>query len=419
MSDGLTLSEAATRSDCPTQGTGWRQTSPAPFGCFDALRRSWSWRSSLCVHAGLWALTARRRRRPDFAASSPASPTRRSTAPPHPDSGKRLEPEQIRADLKCSRPTRGWLRTYSSTGGVELVPADRQRVRPAGHGRRLDRQGRRTQRARNSRGSSTSPASIATSTASWSATKRSTAASRRSTSSSQMIQRVKRESPVAGHHRRNLERLDRSSRARLGGRLHRRTHPALLGRLLRARRRSIRPSSSTTSCASAYPGKRIVIAEFGWPSAGYNLQDANPGRIEQATVLRDFVSRAEALWHRLQHRRSDRPAVEDLRRRRRSVLGHVRRLARSRNSPGPAPITDPDHWKLARHRAAARRAAVAADPGDRRAPPSAQAALLAAAANAVGAWFATVFAYLERPLLRAGRGLRARPRHRAADPADR
>ena len=43
-----------------------------------------------------------------------------------------------------------------------------------------------------------------------------------------------------------------------------------------------------------HPGKRIVIAEFGWPSAGYNFHDADPGRIEQAMVLRDFVTRAEA-----------------------------------------------------------------------------------------------------------------------------
>src|SRR5581483_5226135 len=44
----------------------------------------------------------------------------------------------------------------------------------------------------------------------------------------------------------------------------------------------------------AHPGKRIVIAEFGWPSAGYNMLKADPGRIEQATILRDFVARAEA-----------------------------------------------------------------------------------------------------------------------------
>ncbi|MBX6425606.1 MAG: glycosyltransferase, partial [Variibacter sp.] len=44
-----------------------------------------------------------------------------------------------------------------------------------------------------------------------------------------------------------------------------------------------------------HPGKRIVIAEFGWPSAGYNRRDAFPGHFEQAQVLRDFVARAEAL----------------------------------------------------------------------------------------------------------------------------
>src|SRR5690242_9436258 len=36
----------------------------------------------------------------------------------------------------------------------------------------------------------------------------------------------------------------------------------------------------------AFPGKRVVIAEFGWPSAGYNLRNAEPGPFEQAKVLR-------------------------------------------------------------------------------------------------------------------------------------
>src|SRR5262249_46021750 len=43
-----------------------------------------------------------------------------------------------------------------------------------------------------------------------------------------------------------------------------------------------------------YPGKRVVIAEFGWPSGGYNRQSAEPRPMEQATVLRNFVARAEA-----------------------------------------------------------------------------------------------------------------------------
>src|SRR6476469_6894422 len=44
-----------------------------------------------------------------------------------------------------------------------------------------------------------------------------------------------------------------------------------------------------------FPGKRIVIAEFGWPSAGYNLRNAEPGPFEQASVLRNFVVRADAI----------------------------------------------------------------------------------------------------------------------------
>jgi exo-beta-1,3-glucanase (GH17 family)/cellulose synthase/poly-beta-1,6-N-acetylglucosamine synthase-like glycosyltransferase len=45
----------------------------------------------------------------------------------------------------------------------------------------------------------------------------------------------------------------------------------------------------------AYPGKRIVIAEFGWPSAGLNRKDAVPSPLTQADVVRDFVARADAM----------------------------------------------------------------------------------------------------------------------------
>lgn len=42
-----------------------------------------------------------------------------------------------------------------------------------------------------------------------------------------------------------------------------------------------------------YPGKRIVIAEFGWPSQGYNRNDAVPGQLQQAEIIRDFIAEAE------------------------------------------------------------------------------------------------------------------------------
>ncbi|MDQ0507064.1 cellulose synthase/poly-beta-1,6-N-acetylglucosamine synthase-like glycosyltransferase/exo-beta-1,3-glucanase (GH17 family) [Xanthobacter agilis] len=46
---------------------------------------------------------------------------------------------------------------------------------------------------------------------------------------------------------------------------------------------------------TAYPGKRIVIGEFGWPSHGFNRGASVPDPIEQAKIIRDFVSRADAL----------------------------------------------------------------------------------------------------------------------------
>ncbi|HZD26848.1 MAG TPA: glycosyl transferase family 2, partial [Alphaproteobacteria bacterium] len=43
-----------------------------------------------------------------------------------------------------------------------------------------------------------------------------------------------------------------------------------------------------------FPGKRVVIAEFGWPSQGYNNRAAETGGLIQAQVLREFI--AEANW---------------------------------------------------------------------------------------------------------------------------
>ncbi|MBF0130711.1 MAG: glycosyltransferase, partial [Alphaproteobacteria bacterium] len=42
----------------------------------------------------------------------------------------------------------------------------------------------------------------------------------------------------------------------------------------------------------AFPGKKIVISEFGWPSQGYNRYEAKTGQLIQAQVIRDFVAEA-------------------------------------------------------------------------------------------------------------------------------
>jgi exo-beta-1,3-glucanase (GH17 family)/cellulose synthase/poly-beta-1,6-N-acetylglucosamine synthase-like glycosyltransferase len=44
---------------------------------------------------------------------------------------------------------------------------------------------------------------------------------------------------------------------------------------------------------ATYPGKRIVLAEFGWPSQGYNNRAAVPGQLSEATIVRDFLVEAQ------------------------------------------------------------------------------------------------------------------------------
>ena len=141
----------------------------------------------------------------------------------------------------------------------------------------------------------------------------------------------------------------------------------------------------------AYPGKRIVIAEFGWPSAGYNLKNAEPGRVEQAMVLRDFVTRAEAYG-------IDYNIVEAIDQPWKIFEGGVGPYwglfdaSRQPKFDWSGPISDPDHWKLA---GIALLVSVLLS-----LPLLAmsgvtlwQAVTLAGAANVVGAWFAAVFAF--------------------------
>ena len=141
----------------------------------------------------------------------------------------------------------------------------------------------------------------------------------------------------------------------------------------------------------AYPGKRIVIAEFGWPSAGYNLKSANPGRIEQAVVLRDFVSRAEAYG-------IDYNIVEAIDQPWKIFEGGVGPYwglfdaARQQKFSWTGTITDPDHWRLAGI-ALLVSVLLSLPLLAMNAVTLWQAITFAGAANVVGAWFAAVFAY--------------------------
>ncbi|PDT87816.1 glycosyl transferase family 2 [Bradyrhizobium sp. Y36] len=140
-----------------------------------------------------------------------------------------------------------------------------------------------------------------------------------------------------------------------------------------------------------FPGKRIVIAEFGWPSAGYNLRSADPGPFKQALTLRNFVSRAEAMG-------MDYNIVEAIDQPWKFNEGGVGpywgilNASREPKFAWTGPVENPDYWKLM---AIALLVGILLSlPILRIEKPTAkQAFLLSATANGVGAWVATVFAF--------------------------
>jgi glucan 1,3-beta-glucosidase len=140
-----------------------------------------------------------------------------------------------------------------------------------------------------------------------------------------------------------------------------------------------------------FPGKRIVIAEFGWPSAGYNLRDADPGPFQQALTLRNFVSRAEAIG--MEYNIVE--AIDQPWKFFEGGVGPYWGILNANREPKFAwtgPVENPDYWKLMT--IALLVGILMSLPILRLEQPTArQAFLLSAAANGVGAWAATVFAY--------------------------
>jgi exo-beta-1,3-glucanase (GH17 family)/cellulose synthase/poly-beta-1,6-N-acetylglucosamine synthase-like glycosyltransferase len=342
-----------------------------------------------CVHAGLWTLIRSEASAPDYSgqfASISYAPFAGST---HPDKGNRPTAAQIRADLKLLSPYTRAIRTYSSTGGVELVPAVAKDFGlKVTVGAWIDKDEARNEREiraaldlaqRHSnvngivvgnetifRGEQTVAELIKT------------------------IQQVKRTSPVP---------------VTTGEIWHVwMEHPELAWAVdyiavhvlpyWEGFSQKVAVEQAILiydKLREAFPGKRIVIAEFGWPSAGYNLKNANPGRIEQAQVLRTFVSRAEAFG-------IDYNIVEAIDQPWKIFEGGVGPYwglfdaSRRPKFAWTGPIADPEHFKLAG--LALLLGFLLSLPILRIGGASlGQAAVLCVAANMVGAWFAYVFGY--------------------------
>jgi exo-beta-1,3-glucanase (GH17 family)/cellulose synthase/poly-beta-1,6-N-acetylglucosamine synthase-like glycosyltransferase len=151
---------------------------------------------------------------------------------------------------------------------------------------------------------------------------------------------------------------------------------------------------------AAYPGKKIVIGEFGWPSAGHNFEWAVPSPISQAVVLRNFVARANI-------RGIDYNVVEAIDQPEKLFEGNV----------GPywgildaslrpkfvwtGPIVDANYWKaawLAVLVGSLLSLTILVLPG----PTVSQAILLAAADHLIGGWCASVLVYWQGHYLLCG-----------------
>jgi exo-beta-1,3-glucanase (GH17 family)/cellulose synthase/poly-beta-1,6-N-acetylglucosamine synthase-like glycosyltransferase len=142
---------------------------------------------------------------------------------------------------------------------------------------------------------------------------------------------------------------------------------------------------------AAFPGKTIVVGEFGWPSAGRNYEQSMPGPIRQAVILRDFVSRASALG-------IDYNIVEAIDQPEKTFEGNVGPywgILDSSLRPKFAwigPLVDPDYWKAATLAVLVGlllSLSVLLLPG----ATLGQVALLAGADHVIGDWFASVLGY--------------------------
>src|SRR5271170_428803 len=342
-----------------------------------------------CVHAGLWASLRTKETAPDFTgqlASVSYAPFVNSS---HPDSGERPTVEQIRADLKAIAPYTRAIRTYSSTGGAERVPPIAAEFGlKVTVGAWIDKIRDRNEREIRS------ALELAHHNSNVNAIVVGNGTMLRSDMSVddliKIIQRVKRSSPVP------VTTGDIWS-AWLD-------HPELASSVdfIAAH---ILPYWGGTDANSAvdssieiygklrkmFPGKRIVIAEFGWPSAGYNFHAADPGRMEQAVVIRDFVHRAEAYG-------IDYNVIEAIDQPWKTAEGGVGPYwgvldaSRQPKFSWTGPITDPDYIK---------RASLAVLFGLLLSLPilaisgvtATQVLLLAGSANLVGAWFTAIVAF--------------------------
>jgi exo-beta-1,3-glucanase (GH17 family)/cellulose synthase/poly-beta-1,6-N-acetylglucosamine synthase-like glycosyltransferase len=342
-----------------------------------------------CVHAGLWLLLQPRQTAPDFTGQLASVSYAPFAGSQHPDFGDRPTIEQIRADLKAIAPYTRAIRTYSATGGAELVPPIAAEFGlKVTVGAWIDKDEDRNEREIRSalelarRYSNVNAIVVGNETT--------LRAEKSVPDLIKLIQRVKRSSPVPVTTGEIWTVwIDHPELASAVDFIAAHILPYWEG--FDAKTAVDHTIEFYDKLRRVHPGKRIVIAEFGWPSAGYNFHKAEPGRLEQAAVVRDFVTRADAYG-------IDYNIVEAIDQPWKTFEGGVGPYwglfdaSRQPKFSWTGAITDPDYLK---------RAGLALLLGVLLSLPILtlgaatvpQALMLAVSANAVGAWFAAIVAF--------------------------
>jgi exo-beta-1,3-glucanase (GH17 family)/cellulose synthase/poly-beta-1,6-N-acetylglucosamine synthase-like glycosyltransferase len=341
------------------------------------------------IHAGIWGLLRDKEQAPDFGGILPSVSYAPFEGTAHPDVDNIPNAEKIRADMKTLAPLTRAIRLYSSTGGVELVPpiANEAGLKVT-LGAWIDKNSDRNEREMLSaielakRNSNVNGIVVGNETI--------YRGEQKIEDLIKLIQRVKGavNVPVTTGEIWNiwLEHPELASSVDFIA-----AHILPYWEGFSDKQAVDQALIIYQKLRDAFPGKRIVIAEFGWPSAGYNLKGANPGPFEQAVTLRNFVSRAEAIG-------MEYNIVEAIDQPWKFFEGGVGpywgilNAAREPKFAWTGPIVSPDYWKLATIAllvGVLMSLPILKLPG----PTVPQAVLLSASANGVGAWLATVFAY--------------------------
>lgn len=341
------------------------------------------------VHAAMWGVLREKQEAPDFKGILPSVSYAPFEGTAHPDVDNIPSVEKIRADLKTLAPMTRAIRLYSSTGGVELVPPLANEVGlKVTVGAWIDKNADRNEREMLSaidlakRNGNVNGIVVGNETI--------YRGEQKIEDLIKLIQRVKGavNVPVTTGEIWNiwLEHPELASSVDFIA-----AHILPYWEGFSDKQAVDQALIIYQKLRDAFPGKRIVIAEFGWPSAGYNLQKAMPGPFEQAVTLRNFVSRAEAIG-------MEYNIVEAIDQPWKFFEGGVGpywgilNAAREPKFAWTGPVVDEAYWKLA---------AIALLVGLLMSLPILrlteatvmQSLMLSAAANGVGAWVATVFAY--------------------------